>query len=511
MEIWLTIYWVNLVNSGYLWIPAFLAESKLDMISQGGADLKKYLSEIMAEVRLPRRDFRLLEADVREGVKYLMYNTSLTLEEAFERIGYDIFGSFYMPPDHSEWYPLDSAAKVYPLSMTTARMSMYRISANMDREVVPELLQLALHAVIKRFPTFATILKRGIFWHYLDARRKRFVIEKEEKIPCSPIKLDTIRDQVFRLVYFKNRISLEVIHCVSDGYGGMALLKTLLAEYMRMLGVPDLCKEGILNIAEAPCQEELVDAFPMVDRAEEMTAYGSGRAIQIRGKRAIVQPAQIIHFHIPSAELMQTAKSLGGSVTCYLLSAMFLAAKAAGKKRSGVLRIQVPVNMRQYYPIKTLRNFSMYATISIPYDEVVTMEELIPMVDWQLKAKITKRPLDGMVANTLGLVCNPLLRRAPLFLKGFLISQITNNITRKSFTAVLSNLGNDSGSFGSFVKSFEAIPGPCNSNQVGCGIMSYNDTAIFSITKPTHDHSFEAALYKILTSSGLTVTVSGNY
>ena len=480
-------------------------------ISQEGADFKKHLSEIMAEVRLPRRDFRLLEADVRKGVKYLMFNTSLTLEEAFQRIGYDIFGSFYRPPDPVEWYPLDSAAKVYPLSMTTARMSMYRISANMDREVVPELLQLALHAVIKRFPTFATIVKRGIFWHYLDARRKRFVIEKEEKIPCTPIKLDTVRDQVFRLVYFKNRVSLEVFHCVSDGYGGMMLLKTLLAEYMRMLGEPGLCKEGILNIADAPYPEELIDAFPMVDAAEEVTAYGSGRAIQIRGKHAIIQPAQIIHFQMPSADLVQTAKNLGASVTCYLLSAMFLAAKAACKKSSGVFRIQVPVNMRQYYPIPTLRNFSMYATISIPYDEVVDMEVLIPKVDRLLKEKVTKKPLDGMVANTLNLVCNPLLKRAPLFLKGFLISQITNNLSRKSFTAVLSNLGNDSGSFGSFMKSFEAIPGPSISNQVGCGIMSYSDTAVFSITKPTHDHSFEAALYKVLTSSGLTVTVSGNY
>lgn len=465
---------------------------------------------IMASVRLPRKETRLLEADIRKGIIYLT-GQSLSLDQAFQRIGDDIFGSFYVPPNSGEWYPLDSAAKVYPLSMTPARMSMFRVVANMSREVVPEMLQLALHATIKRFPTFATTLKRGVFWHYLDARRKRFVIEKEILIPCSPIKVNTVHDQVFRLVYFRKRISLELFHCVADGYGGMMFLRTLLAEYLRLLGEPQATESGILDITEPPRPEETEDGFLLADPNVESSEYGNGRAIQIKGKRARIQPAQIIHFRMPATGLVQASKKLQTSVTGFLLSSMFMAAKAASRETEGVFRIQVPVNMRQYYPSPTLRNFSMYAIISIPFDEVTTIEDIASEVEKQLKEKTARKPLDRMIAGTLNLVRNPVLQRTPLSLKGLIISRITSRLTRKSFTAVLSNLGSAPGSFGPFVESFEAVCGPSTSNQLGCGIITYGDTAVFSITKPTDDRSFESALYKLFTASGLDVTVSGSH
>lgn len=469
-----------------------------------------HLARIMSGVRLPWKERALLEADVRRAVCYYLMETQLSVEEAFERIGPGIFGSFYAPANPDEWYPLDSAAKVYPLSMTRSRMSIFRIAANMDEKVVPEILQLALLSVMKRFPTFATTLKRGIFWHYLDARRKRFVAEKEYSIPCAPIKLNTIKDQVFRLTYFNNRIALEVFHCVTDGYGGMVFLRTLLAEYLSLLGQPTDVSDGIFDLAESPAKEELADAFPLTAPSDKSTGYGNGRAIQIKGKRAAVQPAQVLHFSMPAVEIGAAAKRFGTSVTVFVLSSMFLAAKASCRETKGAFRIQLPVNMRQYYPVRTLRNFSMYAIISIPFGEVGTLGDLIPKVAEQVKEKTSVELLDGMAASTMKLVRHPWLRHTPLSLKGLIISKITNNLTRRSFTAVLSNLGVEKQCFHSHVKSFEAIPGPSNSNQVGCGIISYGDTTVFSITKPTMDHSFESELYNIFSSAGIDVEVGGN-
>ena len=87
------------------------------------------------------------------------------------------------------WFPLDSAAKIYPLSMTHGRMAVFRLSAYLKEEVIPELLQMALTFTIKRFPSFATTIKKGFFWHYLDTSKRRYSLEAETSVPCRPLKL----------------------------------------------------------------------------------------------------------------------------------------------------------------------------------------------------------------------------------------------------------------------------------------------------------------------------------
>ena len=61
-----------------------------------------------------------------------------------------------------------------------------------------------------------------------------------------------------------------------------------------------------------------------------------------------------------SDDLKRTSKKYQATITSYLLALMFIAGKNATDKLNGEISIQVPVNMRKYYPSKTLRNFSMY-------------------------------------------------------------------------------------------------------------------------------------------------------
>ena len=37
----------------------------------------------------------------------------------------------------------------------------------------------ALHFVLPRFPFFATRVRRGVFWHYIDAAKRRFEVRPE--------------------------------------------------------------------------------------------------------------------------------------------------------------------------------------------------------------------------------------------------------------------------------------------------------------------------------------------
>lgn len=89
-------------------------------------------------------------ADFRAAALRLL-SEGLTPEQAAERLDHRRLGDFYLrAPDY--WYPLDDAAKIYPMSMTDGWMSVFRLSAWLDAPVAPELLQAALHFVLPRFP-----------------------------------------------------------------------------------------------------------------------------------------------------------------------------------------------------------------------------------------------------------------------------------------------------------------------------------------------------------------------
>src|SRR5690606_26561340 len=103
--------------------------------------------------------------DFANALKY--YATSgLSADEALKRLDPTNLGGFYSRPSNT-WYPLDNAAKIYPFSMRHDYMSVFRLSAYLKEDVVPEILQMALTFTIKRFPSFATTVKKGFFWHYL--------------------------------------------------------------------------------------------------------------------------------------------------------------------------------------------------------------------------------------------------------------------------------------------------------------------------------------------------------
>jgi len=82
---------------------------------------------------------------------------------------------------------------------------VFRISCELFEEVDPEILQQALDETIERFPYYKSVLRRGIFWYYLEDSDIRPLVEKEDKPVCAPI-----YRKYFRVLYYNKRISLEV-------------------------------------------------------------------------------------------------------------------------------------------------------------------------------------------------------------------------------------------------------------------------------------------------------------
>ncbi|HOA55598.1 MAG TPA: hypothetical protein PKG75_08170 [Clostridiales bacterium] len=140
-----------------------------------------FFDDLLRRITLPAKEKNALIEDFAKALKFYAAS-GLSVDEALERLDAKNLGGFYSRPSNT-WYPLDNAAKIYPFAMKHDYMSVFRISAYLKEDVVPEILQMALTFTIKRFPSFATTVKKGFFWHYLDTTKRRYIVEPETGVP----------------------------------------------------------------------------------------------------------------------------------------------------------------------------------------------------------------------------------------------------------------------------------------------------------------------------------------
>ena len=469
---------------------------------------EEMIPELRKRLALSIQQNRLIEEDFEKAISFYR-DRGFSDELIRSLISPERLGGFYARPA-TLWFPLDNAAKIYPLSMKRGKMAIFRLSVYLKEDVVPEILQMALTITIKRFPVFATTLKRGFFWYYQDSTKRRFIVEKDHSIPCQPISISRSGSQSFRVLYFGKRISLELFHVLCDGTGGMIFLKSLTAEYLRLLGNDISYDDTVWDVDAIPDPSETENAFLRVERQKSASGFMGKLATQMSGKLSRLCPCQVIHFVIDTQKLRQVSKEYGGTVTAYLLSLMFLANKYATEEREGTVQIQVPVNMRKYYDSKTVRNFSLYFSAVFSLEEITTVEDMIPNIMQQIREKGTKECMDEMMYAAVLLVKS--LQFVPVFLKkpvaeivyGFLGDGIVSN--------TLSNLGQCSvpADMEHFIDRFDFVLGGGSVQRAGCSVVSFGNKTVFSISKHTADPSFEERLYKLLTDASIPVRVEGS-
>ncbi len=470
--------------------------------------LEEFFAEFDMHCRLRSEEKKKLREDFERAVMYYA-REGLSLEKALRRLDIKHLGGFYARPPVL-WFALDDAAKVYPLSMQHVSMAVFRLAVYLKKEVVPPLLQMALNFTIKRFPTFATTLKKGFFWHYLDTTKRRFCTQEENDIPCQPIKVSGSGSQTFRVLYHKNRISVEFFHVLTDGTGGMTFLKTLTAEYLRLTGVDTPPDETLWDIDATPAAGEFENAFAMVPKGGSASGFVDKAAVQLSGRLSENRPCRIVHLKLDAAGLKAAASRRGATVTAYLLSLMFIAGKAATDELRGEASIQVPVNMRKFYPSQTVRNFAMYCGIRLPLEQLDSAEAIVGEIDAQLKRKASKQAMSEMLTATENMV--NMLKYVPLAVKQPVAKLVYGFLGDKIFTNTLSNLGvvTMPEAFAEHIQSMDFVLGTAITNRVECALVTFGGTATFSITKMTADPSFEEKMYDLLCADGVRVRAEGS-
>lgn len=416
------------------------------------------------------------------------------------------------------WYKLDLSGIVYPTLQRRNFSSVYRLSVILKETIDPGLLQQAVDLTLPRFPTFKVAMRKGVFWRYLEPNdRPGPFVEPDIVNPCMPMSFQTSGRYLIRVYYYQSRISLEVFHSLADGGGAMFLLKTLTAVYLRLQGheIPD--GHGVLNIQEEPDPEELEDAYLRYASSKVRPPRSREKTYRVRGTKEPFYTLNIITGILPVAQVLAVTKKLQVSVTEYL-NAVLLYALLQKQKEDHVFRelpvsLAMPVNLRRFFPSKTLRNFitMVYPSIDSRMGDY-TFEEVLVQVHHYMRYYINDKFLNADITTNAAVTKNLLIRVVPLFFKDFVVRQFYKRVQDKQSSAGLTNLGivDVPEEMQAYIERFDVLMGQPFSARTNCAVISFGNVLSISFASSIAEADVERLFFRKLVKDGIHVKIETN-
>lgn len=416
------------------------------------------------------------------------------------------------------WYKLDLSAIVYPTLQRKDFSSVYRLSVLLKEPINPEVLQQAVDLTLKRFPTYKTAIRKGVFWRYLEPNnRPGPFVQPDIKNFCMPMPFKANNRYLLRIYYHGCRIALEAHHSLGDGSGGMCVLHTLTAVYLRLMGHQISDGYFVKNINEAPDPEELEDAYMRYANAKVSPPRPGELAYRIRGTKEPFYTFNVINGIVSVKEVAAVAGKYGATVTEYfnavLLYALLQKQNSEWHLRQKPVKIAMPVNLRRFFPSKTLRNFitMVYPGIDPRLGEY-TFEEIITQVHNYMRYYINEKFLRGDITTNANTQRNPFIRVVPLFLKDYVVKQFYSRVQDKNSSAGLTNMGamKVPDDMKPFIERFDIYMGMPFSSRTNCAIISFEDILTVNFASGIAEADVERFFFRKLVQDGIHVSIESN-
>ncbi len=416
------------------------------------------------------------------------------------------------------WYKLDLSAIVYPTLQRRDFSSVYRLSVVLKEEIDPDLLQQALDMTLPRFPTYKVAMRKGLFWRYLEPNnRPGPYVKKDIKNPCMPMHFKGNNRYLIRIYYYGCRIALEAHHSLGDGTGGMCLLQTLTATYLGLLGHPIKPDGFVLNISEAPAPEELEDAYMRYANAKVCPPRPAEQTYRVRGTKEPFYTLNIVDGILSVHEVMTVAKKYNASITEYLNAVLLYALLQKQTNdfhiRLRPVRIAMPVNLRRFFPSKTLRNFiTMVYPFIDPRLGDYSFDEIVSHVHNYMRYYINEKFLRGDITTNASTQRNPFIRVVPLFIKDFVVRTFYTRVQDKNSSAGLTNMGalRVPEDMKPFIERFDIYMGQPFSSRTNCAIISFEDVLTINFASSIVEADVERYFFRKLVQDGIHVKIESN-
>ena len=425
-----------------------------------------------------------------------------------------------MPVENKlRWLPLDNAAKIYPAARTSTWSNVFRLSCTLKDNVDTDVLSNALDITIRRFPSIAVKLRKGLFWYYLQQISFPPQIRSESSYPLTRMNKYEIEKCAFRIIVYRNRIALEIFHSLTDGTGAMIFLKTLVAEYLHLnYGEYFSAERGVLGRLEEPSDEEFEDSFQK-HSGDISASRKENTAWRVTGSEEKDGFLNLTCFKVPVKEALEQAHKYGVSLTCYLTAVMMQALqnlqneRIEDRRKRKPIKVLIPVNLRKLYGSKTLRNFALYITPEIlPRLGEYSFEEICKVISCRMSSEITQKQMSMKIATNVNSERLFIVRIMPLFIKNIVMKAVFDTYGERKSCLTVSNLGavDIPEAMKQYVTRMDFILGVQANAPYNCGVLSYGDTLYINFIRNICESDLERHFHSVLMEHGITAEVESN-
>ena len=407
------------------------------------------------------------------------------------------------------WRSLDNAAKLFSAASSPKDTRVFRFYCELKEEVKEEILQEALNQTIQKYPVFLSVMRKGLFWHYLEKSELRPVVREEYKEPCSSLYVRDKKTLLFEVTYYKKRINFEVFHALTDGTGATEFLRELVKNYLYLIHEEDLEPVELSN-QYLTVKDQEDDSFsryydPDFPRKKKKKI----RAVQIKKGGKGYEELQINEASMSVKELLGIAREKKVSMSV-LLTAAFICAiheEMSRMQEKKPVILMVPVNLRKIFPSDSMLNFFGYIEPGYQFGGGKdSFEDVLEAVKLYFQENLSKEHMAGRMNELIAIEKHKILKWAPPELKNRCI-RAGAKMAEQEVTAVLSNMSvvKMPEDYAQYIEKFGVYT---STNRTELCICSFQDTLSLGFTSRYDSTNIQRNFYRILKELGASVKVA---
>lgn len=355
--------------------------------------------------------------------------------------------------ERGAYYALDNAGIIMPSVTNDIATNLFRLEATLAAPVDAERMDRALARVALRFRYFNVQLRRGFFWYYFEPCGGGLRAVDDSGFPCQGYNITRPGTRMFRVRVGGRRIAGEFSHALTDGSGAISFMKSLLAEYFRMGGIAPGAEieQGtygdIRSCDSPPSQEEYEDGYRKHFSSKLPHAKADEKAWHLPQPLVERGRYRVTGAELSLGEALAAAKSRGVSLTEFLaavymdsLQDLWFADLSPGKRH--LISLEIPVNMRKFFPSRTNRNFSLFVLVT--QDMRLGrrgFQEILERTHHQLRIAHDPKSISMQITRNVAGAISPAVRAVPLAIKDIFARILFNVFGDNTLSGFLSNLG----------------------------------------------------------------------
>jgi len=416
------------------------------------------------------------------------------------------------------WLPLDNAAKIFPAIITEEHSGVFRLSAILDHNVIINKLLKAVKLTEDRFPCYKVTLRKGFFWYYLEHIEHPAVPVIDKGLLCRSFKKKSENPLLFRILVYSKRISVEFSHILTDGAGGFQFFVFLMKSYF--VGT-EMLPDHVTKIFDKDqlTKEECEDAYNKYFKKNIPVPPRIQKAFHLPYSLNDKPRFRTLVFEIPIEQIKKLAGEKGVSITDYL-TAIYLTViqdiynelpRYSRLRKHKFIRIQIPVNLRNIYPSKTMRNFSLFVLPGIDTRlGMYSFDELLKIVFHTIRLETDKKLINKIISRNVGSERKLLVRAIPLFIKSLILSMKYYSEGTNQYSGVVTNLGmvNLPPEINKRINSLILVAPPPNRKlKVNCAVLGYKDKLVLSFGNISISNELEKKFIAFLNNMGIHVKI----